>query len=113
MAPRRAFLDLQETVRGSMLDVGGGPNRERARPKRARGDMCEGELTRNVSSKGFLCRESRTRVGHKICRHPRPSPRERWVYRVFLATSDGRPDTAKTKRSMADESSCSCVLLRG
>ena len=31
MAPRRAFLDLQEMVRGSMLDVGGGPNKERAR----------------------------------------------------------------------------------
>ena len=31
-----------------MLDVGGGPNRERARLKRACGDMCDGELTRNV-----------------------------------------------------------------
>ena len=113
MAPRSAFLDLQEMVRGSMLDVGGGPNKERARPKRARGELPEGEDTLNLSSRGFLCRESRTRLGYKISRHPSPSPLERWVYRVFLATSEGNPETAKTKRSRAEESSCSCAFVGG
>ena len=51
MGPCRAFLGLQEMLRGSMLNVGEGPNKERARPKRASGDMSEGEDTRNVSER--------------------------------------------------------------
>ena len=42
VAPHRAFLDLQQMVTGSMLNVGGVPNRERAQPKRARGETRPG-----------------------------------------------------------------------
>ena len=104
-APRRACLDLQETVRGSMLEEGGGPTKERARVKSTRGEMLAAEDTRKEARRGFLCRESRTRVGYRTNRQPRPSPLERWVYSVFFATSDGSPETANTKRSSAEESS--------
>ena len=96
-----------------MLDVCGVFNRGRAPPKRARRDMPQGEVSRNLSSRVFLCRESRTGVGYKNSRHPSPSPLKRWVYRVILATSEGSPETAKTKRSGAEESSCGCVFCEG
>ena len=112
-APRRALLDLHDTVRVSMLDEGGGPKRDKALVKSVRGEKLVSVVTRISSNRGFLCRESSTRVGYSTARLPRPSPRVRCVYNVFLATSEGRPDTAKTKRSSALDSSRSCVPRSG
>ena len=92
---------------------GGGPQRERAPMKSARGEMLVLVVTCIVSNRRFLCRESSTRVGYNTARLPRSSPRVWCLYNISFATSKGSPDTAKKQCSGALDSSCSCVLRSG
>ena len=81
--------------------------------KSVRGEKIVFAATRMSPNRGFLCRESSTRVGYRTAKLPRPRPRVRCVYSISLATSEGNQDTAKMKRSSALDSSRSCVLRSG